>query len=123
MATTRAAAPTPHTIWMASQEGQDDQGGTAVPTIEPVTRTRPCPLYKVFVHNDPVTSFEFVIKVLRGVFSLAQKDAERVTRAAHERGIAFVCALSLEQAEFRVQQAHSLARTRGYPLTFTYEAE
>ena len=44
-------------------------------------------------------------------------------REAHDTGVAFVAAFSFEQAEFRVEQAHSLARTNKFPLTFTYEQE
>ena len=54
------------------------------------------------------------------------RDAQQavdVMYEAHETGLAFVVALPLEQAEFRVEQAHSLARGAGYPLTFTYEPE
>jgi ATP-dependent Clp protease adapter protein ClpS len=42
---------------------------------------------------------------------------------AHHSGVAFVAAYALEQAEFRVDQAHSVARTHKFPLTFTYEPE
>lgn len=87
------------------------------------TRTRHAPRYKVFVHNDSVTPMEFVVYVLVNIFSLQHKPAVNVMFEAHERGLALVGAYSLEQAEFRVDQAHSLARAQGYPLTFTYEAE
>lgn len=109
--------------WELPRGAGEEQPGTATPVAEPVVRTRLCPMYKVFVHNDPFTTFEFVIDILRRVFTLKGKQAYTVAHEAHDHGLAFVIALPLEQAEFRVQQAHSLARSSGYPLTFTYEPE
>lgn len=79
------------------------------------------PRWKVIVHDDPVTTFEFVQEVLRRVFAKAQGEAQRITREAHDTGSALVDVMPLEQAEFRCEQAHSLARPRGYPLTLTLE--
>jgi ATP-dependent Clp protease adapter protein ClpS len=66
---------------------------------------------------------ELVLMVLSGIFGLHPTRAVEVMLEAHNTGVAFVTALALEQAEFRVEQAHSIARGRGFPLTFTYEPE
>ncbi|MBX3470129.1 MAG: ATP-dependent Clp protease adaptor ClpS [Planctomycetes bacterium] len=100
-----------------------EEPGVATPVVEPVVRVRPAPRYKVFVHNDDVTPMIFVVDVLRGIFGLDARRAAEVMLEAHTSGVAFVIALSLEQAEFRVDQAHSLARAARFPLTFTYEPE
>lgn len=97
--------------------------GVATPRARPQVRTRHAPRYKVWIHNDDVTPMDFVVHVLQRVFALALPRAVKVMLEAHLRGIALVAVLPLEQAEFRVEQAHGLARTRGYPLTFTYEPE
>ncbi len=99
------------------------QPGVSVPEAAPETSTALCPMYKVFLHNDPVTSMVFVVRVLMNIFHLQQNTAVDVMYEAHHDGIAFVVALPFEQAEFRVARAHSLARAVGYPLTFTYEPE
>jgi len=77
----------------------------------------------VILHNDDVTPFDFVIAVLRTVFYFSGPDAERITAEAHFKGIAYVTTLPLEEAKYRVGQAHGLARAAGYPLTFTIEPE
>lgn len=97
--------------------------GVATPVAEPVVRVRPARRYKVFVHNDDVTPMLLVVQVLRGVFGLEAQRAADVMFEAHSSGVAFVIALPLEQAEFRVEQAHAVARAARYPLTFTYEPE
>jgi ATP-dependent Clp protease adaptor protein ClpS len=101
----------------------EESPAPAVPVVEPEVRVRHAPRYKVFIHNDPVTTMEFVIYVLTGIFSLRHREARDVMLEAHTSGIAFVGAFSFEQAEFRVDQAHALARSHKFPLTFTYEPE
>jgi ATP-dependent Clp protease adaptor protein ClpS len=97
--------------------------GVAAPVADPQVRVRLAPRYKVFVHNDDITPMWFVTRILQGIFGLEEQRAEQVMLEAHTNGVAFVVALSLEQAEFRVEQAHSMARAARYPLTFTYEPE
>lgn len=95
----------------------------AEPKVTPITeqKTRLAPQYRVLIHNDDVTPMEFVVGVLRKVFKKGVTDAMQIMLTAHFTGIALVVVLPLEEAELRVQQAHSLARTAKYPLTFTYE--
>jgi ATP-dependent Clp protease adapter protein ClpS len=46
-----------------------------------------------------------------------------VMLTAHFTGLAYVQTVGLEEAKYRVGQAHGLARANGYPLTFTIEPE
>jgi ATP-dependent Clp protease adaptor protein ClpS len=86
-------------------------------------QTRLAPLYKVLIHNDDVTTMEFVVYVLQEVFKKPLQEAVEIMLTAHETGVALVAVLPLEQAELRVDQAHSLARAAKYPLALTYEPE
>ena len=79
--------------------------------------------WKVIVHNDDVTPYDFVISVLLRFFKLTSADAEAVTWKAHTSGIALVAILPLSEAQKRVGQAHFAATLEGYPLTFTIEEE
>ena len=92
-------------------------------TVETKTResTQLSPRWKVIIHDDPVTTFDFVLGLLRRVFAKSAGEAQRITREAHDTGAALVDVLPLEQAEFRRDQAHSLARAEGFPLTLTLE--
>ncbi len=94
-----------------------------VTTIDakPSEKTALAPRWKVIAHDDPVTTFEFVQEILCKVFAKPRAEAYRITREAHDTGSALVDVLSLEQAEFRCEQALSLARPRGFPLTLTLE--
>jgi ATP-dependent Clp protease adaptor protein ClpS len=81
------------------------------------------PPYKVFIHNDDVTPYDFVIVVLQRFFELDAFQAEVVTFAAHSQGIAYVTTLPRPEAVTRVGKAHFAASLEGYPLTFTIEPE
>lgn len=93
------------------------------PKCKPIEKTRHAPRYKVFIHNDNQTPMDFVVAILATIFSRKGAEAERIMLEAHNKGVAFVAAYPFEQAEFRVDQAHSKARALKFPLTFTYEAE
>ncbi len=80
-------------------------------------------LWKVIVHNDDVTPYDFVIVVLIRFFKLSPPDAEQITWKAHNTGAALVQILPKSEAERRVGQAHFAAGLEGYPLTFTIEPE
>ena len=89
----------------------------------PVAETELEPPYKVLIHNDDVTPMDFVLAVLRSVFTLSSRDAMAVMLEAHFTGISYVMTLPFEEAKYRVGKAHSMARGSGYPLTFSIEPE
>lgn len=81
------------------------------------------PPYRVIVHNDDVTPFNFVVAILIRIFELTPVIAEHVTYRAHTKGLALVAVLPKSEAERRVGKAHFAARLEGFPLTFTIEPE
>jgi ATP-dependent Clp protease adaptor protein ClpS len=100
-----------------------DPAGPAVMQPESVVTPRLTPRYKVLIHNDDVTSMDFVVYVLMNVFKKSVQDAAEIMIEAHNTGVALVEVLPLEEAELRIEQGHSLARTQKFPLTFTAEPE
>ncbi len=80
-------------------------------------------MWRVLVHNDDFTPYEFVIFVLRSIFGLSSVAAELITYAAHTSGMALVAILPKTEAQRRVGKAHFAAQLEGYPLTFTIEPE
>lgn len=95
------------------------------PNVETVTEehTGHYPRYKVFIHNDDKTTFQFVIAVLVQIFNKTAAEGAELATEVHEKDVGFVGAYTMEQAEFRVDQAHSLARARKFPLKLTFEPE
>ena len=105
-----------------------EQAATEVapaPTREQKSKEKPrhAPMYRVFIHNDDITPMDFVVQILRANFQKPEEEAIQIMLKAHHSKVAHVATLPLEQAEFRVDQCHSLARARKFPLKFTYEPE
>lgn len=93
------------------------------PKIEFIVAPELEPPYRVLVHNDDVTPMDFVTMILQLVFELNLERAESVMLTAHNTGVAYVASYPREDAERRVNQAHTLARRESYPLTFSLEPE
>ncbi len=79
------------------------------------------PPFKVFIHNDDVTPYEFVIIVLQRFFDLNPLEAEHVTFVAHTAGVAYVATFPKTEAQKRVGKARFAASLEGYPLAFSIE--
>ena len=81
------------------------------------------PPYRVIVHNDPVTTMDFVLYILTTIFLLAGPHAVQVMYTAHYHGSAYVVSLPKNEALLRIHRAHLSARLAGFPLIFTLENE
>lgn len=84
-------------------------------------RTKLAPRWKVILHNDDVTTFEFVTELLLTLFNKRREEALKLTYEVHYSGQAVVEITSRERAELYVDQVKSVARPRGYPLTASTE--
>lgn len=89
--------------------------------VRPATR-RPR-LHKVILLNDDYTPREFVVTVLKAVFSTGVDQAQRIMVTAHQKGSCVVAIYTSEIAETRANAATDAGRQAGYPLTFTTEPE
>lgn len=97
----------------------------ALPEIQIIaeTETELEPLYRVIIHNDPVTPMDFVVHILKTIFYLANDKAADIMFTAHIYGTAYVQTLQRTEAEKRIDKAHAEANNAGYPLRFTIEPE
>jgi ATP-dependent Clp protease adaptor protein ClpS len=93
------------------------------PDTETQEETRLAPRWKVILLNDDVTTFQFVIDLLRSLFHKSHDEAVQLTHEIHVTGSALITVTSLERAELYVDQVRSLARPRGFPLAATIEPE
>ena len=78
-----------------------------LPAEETETRTKRQPPYAVVLHNDDLNGMDFVVAVLRKVFSFTVEKAVLHTLEAHETGRSVVWVGSLEVAELKADQIHS----------------
>ncbi|MEI6424927.1 MAG: ATP-dependent Clp protease adaptor ClpS [Lentisphaerota bacterium] len=79
-------------------------------------------MYKVLLHNDDKTTFDFVIAVLMRIFHKTAEDAIIITKAIHETGQGIAGApYTREVAEEKTLETVSFARANNFPLTPTFE--
>jgi ATP-dependent Clp protease adaptor protein ClpS len=99
----------------------------AVPDLvllpKPKTLTERPRLYKVILLNDDFTPRDFVVKVLKAVFRMAEAEALGVMLTAHRRGACVVAVFTKDVAETKARQATDMGGQAGYPLAFTTERE
>jgi len=80
-------------------------------------------MYKVVLHNDDTTTFEFVMAVLSVIFHKAEDESLEITMSVHTNGTGIAGVYTREVAEEKTEEATVLARTSGYPLTITCEED
>jgi len=77
--------------------------------------------YKVLLHNDNYTTMEFVIKVLRMVFSKSPEEANRIMLNVHKKGIGICGIYTHEIAETKVYIVKQMAMQSNFPLKCSME--
>jgi ATP-dependent Clp protease adaptor protein ClpS len=77
--------------------------------------------YKVLIHNDDYTPMDFVVFVLKKIFSKSEAEATEVMLDVHNKGIGIAGIYSYEVAETKVVQANQFAKNNQYPLKTSYE--
>lgn len=81
-----------------------------------------CKMYKVLVHNDDITTFEFVVNdICVGVFRMSEQKGRALADEVHRTGVGLAGVYPFERAEFLIDQSHSLAKAKKFPLKLTHE--
>lgn len=94
--------------------------------METKTRLEKPKRYNVIMHNDDVTTMEFVVHVLRAVFFKSPEAATQIMLDVHKLGSANVGVYPYDIAVSKVTKAMQLAKDEGFPLRLTitpYEQE
>lgn len=78
-------------------------------------------LWKVIAHDDPVTTMEFVVRIMLQIFKKPLIFAEAIMWQVHNEGLSVVDTLPKSEAERRVKMATMAARLEGFPFRFTLE--
>lgn len=88
-----------------------------------VTAVREPSLYRVIYLNDNVTSFEFVVDTLTGIFEYDANTAVEIATDIHENGSAVVAVLPFEMAEQKQSEVANYAKASKFPLQSFIEPE
>lgn len=79
--------------------------------------------YIVYIHNDDFTTMEFVVFILTSIFHKSLAEAEQLMLQVHHSDKAAVGAYSYDIAHTKATRAIEIARSKGFPLQLTVEAE
>jgi len=80
-------------------------------------------MYKVILHNDDYSTFDFVIEVLMEIFNKTKDEAVKLTFQIDQEGLAVVGIYPKDIAETKVSLVKIAAKENGYPLLATMEEE
>ena len=80
-------------------------------------------MYNVIIHNDDVTTMDFVVMILMDIFFYSQSDATELMLQVHNSGKAIVGTYTYDIAHSKASMATGLARKNNFPLRLTVEAE
>ena len=79
-------------------------------------------MYKVLLHNDDRTTFDFVIAVLTEIFHRPLADAIEITQSIHVTGQGIAGApYTKEIAEEKALETIRFSRANSFPLNATFE--
>ncbi len=90
---------------------------------KPILKIKKPPLYNVILHNDDVTTFEFVILVLIEIYNKSQEEATLLTIQIHEQGKAIVATYPYEIAITKKQITDVNAKRNNFPLVCSLSQE
>ena len=80
-------------------------------------------LWRIVAHDDPITTMEFVVRIMVQIFKKPLILAEAIMWQVHNEGLSVVDVLPKAEAEYRVRKATFAARMEGFPFRFTIEPE
>ncbi len=79
--------------------------------------------YLVILHNDDVTTMNFVVQILCQIFHKSIDEATRIMMLVHTQGRGVCGVFPLEIAETKVQAVRMQAIQAGFPLKCSLERE
>jgi ATP-dependent Clp protease adaptor protein ClpS len=91
--------------------------------LEPRTKVKRPPFYKVVMLNDDYTPMDFVVEILTSVFRHTHEDAINIMLQVHKMGSAVAGIYTRDVAETKVEIVINTAKINEYPLQCVMEKE
>jgi len=79
--------------------------------------------YKVIMHNDDITTMEFVVRILQQIFDKSKDEATRIMFDIHNNGEAVCGIYDKETAWAKKLMVETHAKRENFPLKCTIEKE
>lgn len=97
---------------------QSDSSTRIRPKVRPYKKPNK---WRVILHNDDVTTMDFVVRLLKEVFGKSTEDAMTIMLKVHEEGSGTAGIYSKDLAETKMLKSREMARAEGFPLKITIE--
>ncbi|MDR1542689.1 MAG: ATP-dependent Clp protease adaptor ClpS [Clostridiales bacterium] len=78
-------------------------------------------MYAVIMHNDDVTTMDFVVEVLQKVFNKSPHESAVIMMSVHRGGKGVAGVYTYDLAVTKKRQADLMSRQRRFPLKLTVE--
>jgi ATP-dependent Clp protease adaptor protein ClpS len=78
--------------------------------IEPEVKAKQQPPYNVILLNDEHHTFEYVIRMLKELFTHTAEKGHELAKEVHDAGRAIVLTTTLEHAELKRDQIHAYGK-------------
>jgi ATP-dependent Clp protease adaptor protein ClpS len=93
-----------------------------IETVQETIKVHIPKMWKVILHNDDTTTFDFVIAVLIRVFHKSMDEARELTQMIHMTGAGVAGVYTKEIAEEKTYETLMFAKANGFPdMTASYE--
>lgn len=79
--------------------------------------------WKVLLHNDEITPYDFVVLLMMSVFEKSYNSAVSIASSVHINQFGLVGVFSKEIAELKLMLVDQECKPYGYPLKMTMEPE
>lgn len=114
-------------VLIASAEGEHDNDDGLAPVMDRETedtkQLQPPRKFNVFILNDDFTTMDFVVAILKQLFSKSEPDAVRITMDVHQKGKGLAGVFTPDIAETKAALVCHLAQEAGFPLRAEAEPE
>ena len=91
-----------------------------IDTLEKQDTTIQMPnMYAVIIHNDHITTMDFVVEVLVDIFQKQPPEAAALMMDVHQKGQGVAGVYVFDIAATKKSQADRLASEKGFPLKLT----
>jgi len=87
--------------------------------IEQETTLKPPGMYAVIIHNDEITTMDYVVEVLVEIFHKTVTDAAALMMDVHEHGQGIAGVYVFDIAATKKSQSDLRSAERGFPLKLT----
>ncbi|MDR3240250.1 MAG: ATP-dependent Clp protease adaptor ClpS [Clostridiales bacterium] len=84
-------------------------------------KTREPKMFAVVLHNDEITTMDFVVELLVKIFHKTAADGAAIMMEVHSGGLGVAGVYTYDVAVTKKRQADQLSRERNFPLKLTLD--